>query len=115
MLRQTDLELKVILLLFPDNGLCEAPTPIESENEFAGNAFRSFVFPLTFQLKDVRNVLNAANSRVFRFLFLVSQASDVRSKGKSREELQARKLVRAIEKRFVETWILELRPECGES
>jgi hypothetical protein len=27
----------------------------------------------------------------------------------------ARKLVRAIEKRFVETGILELRPECGES
>jgi len=28
---------------------------------------------------------------------------------------QDRKLVRAIEKRFVETGILELLPECGES
>jgi hypothetical protein len=28
---------------------------------------------------------------------------------------QARKLVRAIEKRFVKTGILQLRPECNES
>src|SRR6266851_5295656 len=80
MLRQTDLELKVILLLFPAiTGFAKRLRQLKAKMNSRGNAFRSFVFPLTFQLKDVRNVLNAANSSVFRFLFLASQVSDTGS------------------------------------
>src|SRR5713101_3966147 len=79
MLRQTDLELKVILLLFPAiTGFAKRLRQLKAKMNSRGNAFRSFVFP-PLQLKDIRNVLNAANSSVFRFLFLASQVSDTGS------------------------------------
>jgi hypothetical protein len=46
------------------------------EAEIVSSFMHGFYFPSIFQLRASRNLLSAASSSVFRFLFLASQASD---------------------------------------